>query len=148
MGRENEIAELREELATRLLYTDIKMERGLVNYGSTNDRLANQYALLKSRSMAAVETMKNEKEGDENKTENIAMERLESFLEMKNDKAHAHVRRAGCVELIWAPVSLCSAMKSAARFPDFQELKMPWNFSNILLISGTRRLRAVVLCRE
>ena len=92
--RKNEIAELREELATRLLYTDIKMERGLVNYGSTNDRLANQYALLKSRSMAAVETMKNEKEGDENKTENIAMERLESFLEMKNDKAHAHVRRA------------------------------------------------------
>jgi hypothetical protein len=86
---EKEIEKLREEIASRVFYTELKMEQGLVNYGALENRLGTQYALLKAKAFASFGIM-----GKESKPDKVTNERLISFLEMKDDKAHTHVRKA------------------------------------------------------
>jgi hypothetical protein len=86
---EEEKSKLRQELSNRLFYTQAKMESGLINFGADKDRLANEYALIAAQGRAEAET------GLLNKDVRTAVtERLNQFLEFKENKINAHVRNA------------------------------------------------------
>ena len=86
---EEEKNKLRGELNDRLFYTQAKLESGLVNFGSSKDRLANEYALVSVQSRGAAEVALLGKE-----TRTAVMDRLGKFLKFKEGKVDTHLRRA------------------------------------------------------
>ncbi len=78
---------IKDEIATRLFYTQTKMEGGLVKYGNGKEKLIFQYDLAKSMSRA--QALISFHEGNINKA---VQDRLDSFLEFKERKISKYVR--------------------------------------------------------
>jgi hypothetical protein len=84
----DKIKKLRTELSNRLLYTQTKIESGLVRYGSDKERIIAQYDLLELMSRAQVLVGFQTDKDVRNRT----LERLDSFLAFKEKKVSKYVR--------------------------------------------------------
>ncbi len=85
---EAEAKKLRGELDTRLNYSYLKLEKGLVNFGGDKEQLANQYNLLKRFSEAEVALQLGEQE-----VQAALQERLNGFLAYKDKKLEKHLTK-------------------------------------------------------
>lgn len=93
IGRLNEVKTKEEAekvliaLDTRLHYTHLKLDRGLVNFGSEKERLAKQYELLQKMSEAEIRL-----NGFNKEINGGVLDRLDSFLGYKESKVKKYVR--------------------------------------------------------
>ena len=84
----DKIKKLQTEISNRLLYTQTKIESGLVRYGSDKERIIAQYDLLELMSRAQVLVGFQTDKDVRNRT----LERLDSFLAFKEKKVSKYVR--------------------------------------------------------
>jgi len=76
-GKRNKLV---DSLKTRISYTEGKIEKGLVNFGASEERLANQYNLITNINRAKVYV------NAENQEKTKLEKRLEDFLDFREEK--------------------------------------------------------------